>query len=133
MNQPGLMARPLSTNLRKHNMKFFNFAIMATLLASLVSCAPTNDPALVGVWGTDSPISPISVVTFDGKTCSMKDAIFDNTKQLQYKTDAKEGRIYYYTMGDNIETAKPVSSQTYSVAGMTLKFGTGAVTFEKRQ
>lgn len=114
-------------------MKFFKIALLATILVSLASCAPTNDPALVGVWVTDSPIAPVSVVTFDGKTCSMKAALLDTTTQLQYKTDAKEGKIYYYTMGDNIETAKPTSTQTYTIGGMTLKFGTGTITYQKKQ
>jgi hypothetical protein len=114
-------------------MKFFKLALMATLIVSLASCAPANDPALVGVWVTDSPIAPVNVVTFDGKTCSMKEALLGNTTQLQYKTDTKEGKIYYYAMGDNIETAKPTSSQTYTIAGMTLKFGSGSITYEKRQ
>jgi len=106
-------------------MKIFKLAILTALVSILASCSAGNDPKLVGVWVTDSPISPVSVVTFNEKTCSIKETLFEKTTQLQYKTDTKEGTISYYKMEDNIETAKPVSSQKYSVAGFTLQFGTG--------
>lgn len=114
-------------------MKFIKLAILTVLISVLAGCSAGNDSNLVGIWETDSSFSPISVVTFNGKTCSMKAAIIESITQLQYKTDTKEGTISYYNMKDKIATAKPISTQKYTVAGLSLQFDNSLIVFQKKQ
>jgi hypothetical protein len=116
-------------------MKYMRMMIVTAFIAMvLVGCGTGKDSALVGEWVRESDFSPISVITFDGKICTIKDSVFGNTTEYQYTVDAKEGAFNMYPMGADIKTAKP-SKQKYSVNGYTLQLSSsnGPYTFRKNK
>jgi len=115
-------------------MKFFKLAILTALVSILASCGG-GDSALIGTWERESDFSSIAVISFDGKICAIKDAVFGNTIQYQYTIDSKAGAFNLYKMDDKIETAKPSMIQKYTLGAGTLQLASsnGPLTFRKKQ
>lgn len=109
--------------------------IMITVLVSLLfGCGASTDKALIGEWVRESDFAPISVITFDGKICTITDSVFNNTTEYQYTVDSKEGTFNLYPIDADVKTAK-ASRQEFSVNGYTLQLSSanGPYTFRKNK
>jgi hypothetical protein len=108
--------------------------VVAALIALVVGCGSGKNSALIGEWVRESDFAPISVITFDGKICTITDSVFNNTTEYQYTVDSKEGAFNLYPIDADIKTAK-ASKQKYSVNGYTLQLSgaNGPYTFRKNK